>query len=295
MNLMGSRSEADSFFAAHCIKESMTLTAKASCALNADRRWAVTGTPIQNRLADLLSLFRFLRIHPYSNEIDFHNHIVGPWISGHGEEAIERLKKLLKFTMLRRPSTIVTLPPREDCVVFINFDAEEERNYLQAKERTVNYFNSILASGQSSGGYMNALEKINALRMVCNLGGEYLRKEAHRANQQANELARPHVADATDRISQAMKLSGSVEKPATLARCVDLMLDSGISVSAVSSPEPTSNGAICHTYSADTLNSTSLDDELDMRQANELRPSQYPSKVRALLKDLTMQPHGTKR
>lgn len=51
---------------AHVIKSRASLTAKACYAIEADRRWVMTGTPIQNKLEDLFSLIRFLRVEPWS-------------------------------------------------------------------------------------------------------------------------------------------------------------------------------------------------------------------------------------
>jgi DNA repair protein RAD5 len=46
---------------AHSIKGSKTQSAKGVFHLTADRRWCLTGTPIQNKLEDIFSLLHFLR------------------------------------------------------------------------------------------------------------------------------------------------------------------------------------------------------------------------------------------
>jgi SWI/SNF-related matrix-associated actin-dependent regulator of chromatin subfamily A3 len=46
---------------AHVIKNSAARQTKAVIALNAERRWVVTGTPIQNNSFDLYTLMAFLR------------------------------------------------------------------------------------------------------------------------------------------------------------------------------------------------------------------------------------------
>jgi SWI/SNF-related matrix-associated actin-dependent regulator of chromatin subfamily A3 len=51
---------------AHVIKNSVARQTKAVTALNAERRWVVTGTPIQNSSFDLFPLMVFLRFQPFT-------------------------------------------------------------------------------------------------------------------------------------------------------------------------------------------------------------------------------------
>lgn len=51
---------------AHNIKARNTNTTKAVIALNGLYRWCLSGTPLQNRVSELYSLIRFLRLRPYS-------------------------------------------------------------------------------------------------------------------------------------------------------------------------------------------------------------------------------------
>eukprot|EP00252_Welwitschia_mirabilis_P009544 TRINITY_DN2218_c0_g1_i3.p1 TRINITY_DN2218_c0_g1~~TRINITY_DN2218_c0_g1_i3.p1 ORF type:complete len:916 (-),score=200.01 TRINITY_DN2218_c0_g1_i3:671-3418(-) len=51
---------------AHCIKDRRCSTSKAVFSLNSTYKWALSGTPLQNRVGELYSLVRFLQIFPYS-------------------------------------------------------------------------------------------------------------------------------------------------------------------------------------------------------------------------------------
>lgn len=51
---------------AHTIKDSRSSTSSAISRLSSEKRWGMTGTPVQNRISDLYSLVRFLKLDPHS-------------------------------------------------------------------------------------------------------------------------------------------------------------------------------------------------------------------------------------
>lgn len=52
---------------AHNIKDRSCSTARAVFNLTGDKKWSLSGTPLQNRVGELYSLIRFLQVSPYSS------------------------------------------------------------------------------------------------------------------------------------------------------------------------------------------------------------------------------------
>ncbi|ORY00157.1 SNF2 family N-terminal domain-domain-containing protein [Clohesyomyces aquaticus] len=158
---------------AHIIRNWRTSTAEAVSSLHATNRWALSGTPIQNNLDDFFGLFRFLRFHPYDDPTIFNGHILKGQNDGQVEEPIEKFKRLLSCVMIRRQKSTaaIELPPRQDRIVRIPFDAEEHAYYRSIEQPTTESLNAT--GGTGSGGVeltLNALQQINKLRIACNLG-----------------------------------------------------------------------------------------------------------------------------
>ncbi|CAK7222539.1 hypothetical protein SEUCBS140593_004933 [Sporothrix eucalyptigena] len=163
---------------AHFIRNGSAIRAKAACALAAVSRWAVTGTPIQNRLSDLSALLAFVRAHPYTDPKVFDADIARPWKAGDVEKATKRLKLLSSYLILRRPKTAIRLPARHDLLYPIDL-APAERALYDAihAQALVKIDEAIHTDTESSraGVYANVLQKIESLRLVCDLGLHYTR------------------------------------------------------------------------------------------------------------------------
>lgn len=161
---------------AHLIRNSNSRMSQAMCALESRSRWAVTGTPIQNRLGDLASLFRFVRVHPYTDLKCFDADISRLWKTGEYQEAIKRLKRLSKCLLLRRDKGTVSLPPRKDMQCPVDFNPEERALYDNLRENTIISIDEASKCDSDSikpGSYANVLQQIESLRLVCNIGLHY--------------------------------------------------------------------------------------------------------------------------
>jgi SNF2 family DNA or RNA helicase len=92
---------------AHSIKNRNAKATKAACALRAEYRWCLTGTPMQNNLDELQSLIHFLRVPPYDDLAAWRAHIDLPMKKGQGHVAIRRLHSLLRCFMKRRTKDVL--------------------------------------------------------------------------------------------------------------------------------------------------------------------------------------------
>jgi hypothetical protein len=146
------------------------------------------GTPLQNSLTDLATLLRFLRVAPYCDANIFDADITQLWKTGNIEEATKRLKRLLCCILLRRAKTTISLPQRHDTVCPLDFSDEERSIYDKAKGEALRLVNEALMSGgnEAPRGYVNALQRINTLRMLCNLGTH--RRPSHNSSRCASPI-----------------------------------------------------------------------------------------------------------
>jgi SNF2 family DNA or RNA helicase len=92
---------------AHTIKNPSAKMSLAACALSAQFRWCLTGTPYQNTVDDVYSLVKFLRIPPFEERTYWRERITNPAKAGNMSLALTRLRTLLRAIMLRRTKDIL--------------------------------------------------------------------------------------------------------------------------------------------------------------------------------------------
>ncbi|KAL3677114.1 hypothetical protein R1sor_027062 [Riccia sorocarpa] len=159
---------------AQSIKNSRTRVARAAWGLKAQRRWCLSGTPIQNTIEDLFSYFRFLRFDPYDGFKTFCQEISGP-INRTPEVGYKALQVLLSTVMLRRTKDtlidgepIVKLPPRIVAMEEVEFDEEEREFYSDLEYNSREKYEDYADAGTVTRNYYNILVMILRLRQACN-------------------------------------------------------------------------------------------------------------------------------
>lgn len=161
---------------AHQIREQSTRQSQAVCALSAQRRWAVTGTPVQNRLDDLGALIKFLRISPFDQKGGFAQYILAPFKSA-DPEILPKLRLLVDSITLRRLKDKIDLPPRHDMIVRLDFSDTEQLLYEWFAKDSANKVKAVTSQQKAGLGgktYAHILRAILRLRLICAHGQELL-------------------------------------------------------------------------------------------------------------------------
>ncbi|TYI36131.1 hypothetical protein E1A91_A03G112700v1 [Gossypium mustelinum] len=189
---------------AHFVKDRRCNTAKAVLSLESLYKWALSGTPLQNRVGELYSLVRFLQIVPYSyylckdcdcKTLDYSSSTQCPncphnsvrhfcWWNkyvatpiqhyGNGEigkRAMILLKhKILKNIVLRRTkkgrAADLALPPRIISLRRDTMDIKETDYYESLYSESQAQFNTYVQAGTVMNNYAHIFDLLTRLRQA---------------------------------------------------------------------------------------------------------------------------------
>ena len=148
---------------AQYIKNNNTQNARAIKKINAETRYALTGTPIENSLSELWSIFDYIMPGYLFSYKKFKENYEIPIVRDEDENTMKKLKMLIEPFVLRRIKSEVLTELPDKTITVINNEMQEEQqklylSYLQnAKQEAMNEINE--------NGFEKSQIKILALLM----------------------------------------------------------------------------------------------------------------------------------
>ncbi len=151
------------------IKNPASLTARAAKALSARHRLALTGTPLENNLTELWSIFDFLMPGFLGSHEAFVQRYARP-VEAHGDQdALARLRRRVNPFILRRVKRDVAaeLPPKTETVLTCELTPAQRRLYRQVLEASrARVFAEVEQKGIARS-HIAILDALLKLRQVC--------------------------------------------------------------------------------------------------------------------------------
>lgn len=172
---------------AQYIKNHTTAAAKAVKAVKSSTRYALTGTPIENRLSELWSIFDFLMPgYLYGYDV-FRSDFESPIVRNEDQGALERLQRMTAPFILRRmkENVLKDLPEKLEENRYVKFESGQQKLY----DAQVVHMKQRIASQDAQEFQRNKIQilaELMKLRQICcdpglcfeNYGGESAKLDA---------------------------------------------------------------------------------------------------------------------
>ncbi|MGZ8899965.1 MAG: SNF2-related protein [Limisphaerales bacterium] len=151
------------------IKNRQTQNAQAVKAIRARNKLVLTGTPIENSVLDLWSIFDFLMPGYLGSATDFKERYEVPIARENNPEAKSRLARRIRPFLLRRLKSDVAkdLPGKIEQVSFCELSAEQQEVYQQVLESSRQEISSAVGQQGLQKSRMIILTALLRLRQVC--------------------------------------------------------------------------------------------------------------------------------
>ncbi|MHA2186524.1 MAG: DEAD/DEAH box helicase, partial [Promethearchaeota archaeon] len=159
------------------IKNSTSKRAKSIYQLNGYFKIALSGTPIENRLDELWSLFNFLNPGLLGSLNEFRKTFVNPIENYQNTEKIEVLKTIIDPFILRRIKTdkkvIKDLPEKNEILIYINLSDSQSILYKEIVDDVIRDLRENYNNAKKRNGLI--LKLLTKLKQICNHPIQYLK------------------------------------------------------------------------------------------------------------------------
>ncbi|CAA7259081.1 unnamed protein product [Cyclocybe aegerita] len=158
----------------HSIRNPKTKMAKAVVALNASRRWVLSGTPIINSPRDLGSILTFLQIcRPLDSE-DFYKRLLLRPLKNGEASGVELLRALMSHICIRRTKEmqdkdgkpLIPLPAVEMIKVPVALSEEARTLYDEVEQVSKQRVENLMSGGMTAAMNSNVLSMLTRMRQI---------------------------------------------------------------------------------------------------------------------------------
>jgi len=145
--------------------------------LKSQYRICLSGTPIENRLLELWSLFNFLNPGLLGTRPEFQEKFILPIERFQNQESIDKLKLIISPFIMRRvksdKSIINDLPEKNEMKIFLELSEEQVKLYKELVENTLKELGSLSTEKRKKTGLILGL--LVKLKQICNHPHQYLK------------------------------------------------------------------------------------------------------------------------
>ena len=182
---------------AQYIKNHGTQVAKAVKEIRSEFRLALTGTPVENRLSELWSIFDFLMPGFLYSYEKFRKEIELPAVQYSNSDAMERLQKIIRPFVLRRlkRDVLKDLPDKLEKDMFSPLESEQKELYEAHTER-LRLMLGMQSDAEFRTSKLQILAEITRLRQICCYPG--LVYEGYKGNSSKLEMCMELVQNAVN-------------------------------------------------------------------------------------------------
>lgn len=150
------------------IKNHTTKAAKSVKSLQAENRFALTGTPIENRLSELWSIFDFLLPGMLGQYEAFRQNYELAIVQQNDEVTLKRLQKMIQPFILRRlkQDVLKDLPEKIENTVYSKMDAAQRTLYVANVQQMLDKLNHK-TEAEVHSEKLQILAELTRLRQIC--------------------------------------------------------------------------------------------------------------------------------
>lgn len=154
---------------AQYIKNHGTQNAKAVKLIQSKQRFALTGTPVENRLSELWSIFDFLMPLYLSTYPRFKDRFETEIVKNGNGQKLQMLSRLVSPFMLRRlkGNVLKELPEKVESVVYMQMEGEQKKLYLANLMKTKEELTKGLRQNKFETNKIAILAMLTRLRQIC--------------------------------------------------------------------------------------------------------------------------------